>query len=471
MNMQIMVMLFGWPLLSLALFLFAPPRRAILISVIGGYLILPQAGMQFGGLPDYDRNTAIVLGSLIGVVLFDTSKLFAFRFRWIDVPATLACVAPFFSSVANGLGVYDGVSNMWYQWMLIGTAYFLGRLYFNTPQAIRELAIALIMAGFFLSALILFEVRMSPQLHQTLYGYHPNSWRQTVHRWFGYRPWVFFSSGIEMGMWLASVVVLAYWMWLVGKVKYITWIPMGFIVGVLTFTLLVCNAANAWIVCSIVAMSYFVMRTFHSRIAFVLLLVAVAAYCPIRITGLVPVELAQNLSAINKDRTISLMTRLVTEDIFVEHAMKSPVFGWGGYSRNRPDVERVTLPGGVSRSVVTDSWWIILLGKYGLVGLFSVVIMLLLPMAMALRRLPIQAWKHPNFAPVIGLAILVTCFSINALYNARFGPVYFIPLGAVLGHFVYLAQFQKQVQLAHARQRRAARVASSQPVQPIFASR
>ena len=82
----------------------------------------------------------------------------------------LWCIFPYYTSVKNGLGSWDGYSNIFFQVATWGLPYFIGRCYFKDWESFRELGIALLIGGLIYIPFCLFEVKMSPQLHKYIYG-------------------------------------------------------------------------------------------------------------------------------------------------------------------------------------------------------------------------------------------------------------------------------------------------------------
>src|SRR5439155_24232475 len=105
------IALFGAVPLTLVLFALIPARRAVVISAIGAWLLLPPTGLDLPGFPGYSKATAATAGILLGTLVFDTNRLLAFRLRWFDLPILLWGLCPFVSSVSNDLGAYDGLSS------------------------------------------------------------------------------------------------------------------------------------------------------------------------------------------------------------------------------------------------------------------------------------------------------------------------------------------------------------------------
>ena len=73
----------------------------------------------------------------------------------------------------------------------------------------------LVVAGLIYSLPMLFEVRMSPQLHTWIYGYFPHSFGQQM-RDGGFRPVVFIGHGLGVAFFVMTTVVAAAAFWRTG---------------------------------------------------------------------------------------------------------------------------------------------------------------------------------------------------------------------------------------------------------------
>ena len=175
--------LIGWIPLVSVLFMFLSPRRAVISAFIIGWLFLPPGvGYSFPGLPSYNKLTALSFGVVMLALLFDHHRMLAFRPRWFDVPMAIFCLSPFASSLSNGLGAYDGISAVVKGLCFWGLPYTIGRIYINDLESLRELAIGIMVGGLVYVPMCLYEVRMSPQLCNLVYGYRLADFRQ-VERW------------------------------------------------------------------------------------------------------------------------------------------------------------------------------------------------------------------------------------------------------------------------------------------------
>ena len=127
----IYIALIGWIPFCLLLFMVLPPHRAVVVGVVGGWLILPPAGIPIPGFPDYDKIMAPMAGVTLATLIFQPNRLLAFRPRWFDLPALLWCFCPLISSLVNGLGFYDGMSALFSAVIRWTLPYLIGRLYFG----------------------------------------------------------------------------------------------------------------------------------------------------------------------------------------------------------------------------------------------------------------------------------------------------------------------------------------------------
>lgn len=427
--------MFGWPLVALACFCCMPARRAAVVSMIGGWLLLPQAPpYELSGLPDYTRDVAILLGVLVGLVIFDLPRLLRASWGVWDLPMLVWCLCPITSSLSNGLGLYDGLSGVMDHVVVFGTPYLLGRCCFTGAARERELLGLVVVLGLLFVPFVLIELRLGPIFHKMVYGYAHFKWH-TIWRLGWYRPPVFLRSGLAVGVWLASCSILAVWGWRTGLLRKSLWMPSGVVAGVLVATLLLMRALNGYglLIGGLGAMfagGWTRMRAVMIAFAMVPVLY-VGARVVLKWDGSFVVEQARMIS---EARAESLQSRIAHEVLLVDHALKRPVFGWGTYGRNRPELELGDTPEGLmgDRSI-TDSLWIIAFGQRGIVGLLGIGGVLVLPALLVGLRVPVSAWRTAEYGALVALAVVATAFAYDGLVNAMYNPVVFTASGAVLG--------------------------------------
>ncbi|MEX2673082.1 MAG: hypothetical protein WD294_13340 [Phycisphaeraceae bacterium] len=414
---------------ALALYLVFPPRRATLIVLIGGWLFLPVTGIEFQGIPNYTKMSAIAMAVVLGTVGTEPKRLLNFRPRWFDVPMAIWCFVPFVTSMSNDLGVYDGLSAMLTQTLMWGVPWLMGRVWFSDAEGMRELAMGVMIGGMIYVPLCLYEVRMSPQLHNTFYGAPPSSFIH-VGRFGGFRPVVFMRSGLEVGLWMTAGTLAAFWLWTSGTVRQVFGLPLGPLVGGLAITAVLCKSLGALLLLIAGLGILYTARWTRLAIPALMLAAIIPTYMYVRTTGTWMGENVVNVAAsISEARAQSLGFRFDNEEILIERAIERPVFGWGGWGRSRVTDEDT----GTDVST-TDGMWIIAMGQYGIVGLTALTTAMLLPIVLLWRRCPTRYWRGP---PAV-LAVIVLLFMADNLLNAMPNPVYMMAAGAVCGMPAFL---------------------------------
>jgi hypothetical protein len=428
MNLLGYLVIYGWIPAVLCIFSTLRPRRAVVVALIAAWLFLPVVEFQLPGLPNYTKMSATTVGLLLGSALFDPGRLAALRPRWFDVPILTWCLVPMASSLTNGLGPYDGLSMSLQQTINWGLPYLLGRAYFQALDDLRELALGIVIGGLLYVPLCLFEIRMSPQLNRMIYGFI-TPWI-TAKRYGGWRPGVFLSNGLEVGMWMAASSLAGYWLWACGTLRSLSSWPVGPMIALLLVTAVLCKSTGALLLMIVgIAILWVAARTGWSLPVWVLVL-APPLYMATRASGVwdgrVLLDWTRQLTG-DEDRVGSLWTRLYNENMLTLKALQRPVFGWGGWGRARVHNEA-----GDDVSI-TDGLWIIALGNHGVVGLAGVTATLLLPAALLLVRHPVRSWREPGVAPAAALAVLVALYMFDNLSNDMRNPIYLTVAGAVLG--------------------------------------
>ncbi len=269
MPLLIPIALLGWIPVTLALFALLPARRAVVASVVGAQLFLPPAAIPLSGLPDYDKWLATATSVLLGTLIFQPNRLLELRFRWFDIPAFCWCLAPVITSLQNGLGLYDGLSGAAVCSGFWAFPYFIGRLYFTDHEGLRELAIGLVCGGLAYLPLIMLELRLSPIFKGMVYGMY--QWEGF--RFGGYRPFVFLTTGLELGMLMTGVSLVATWLWRCGSLKRIGMIPFGPVLLPLTLVVtLLCRSSGAIVLLLFGLLILWSCTRFHTKIPFYALL-------------------------------------------------------------------------------------------------------------------------------------------------------------------------------------------------------
>lgn len=432
----------GWVFLSLYLFSGPDKRRALLQVVIFGWLFLPvmrliavipgePLALSFPGLKFTKLNT-IAYAVLAGGLVYDRARWLSVRPRWIDLPMALWCLCPLASSLTNDLGWYDGFSSTLDQVMTWGVLYWAGRVYFHSLDDYRELVTWFLRGAVVYLPLCWLELRLSPQLHHMLYGYHQHEFLQSV-RWGGYRPMAFLPHPLVVAMWTVTAALVAFWMWRCRALPSITGlvpssIPLAWAFGLLAMTAVTCRSMGALALGTLGAVALTLSRGFRSAVLLALLLFLPPIYIGVRASGTWTGEdfVAWLGETVSQERAESLSFRLKNENLLVDKALERPAFGWGGWGRSRVyDIWGNDIS-------VTDGGWIIALGERGWFGLAAWVIAMLLPTARFLRDVPPRLWSHPQVAPLAAMAVVFALSTCNNLLNVDTDPVYLLGMGALV---------------------------------------
>jgi len=421
--------------IPLVLFLFASMegRKAAAAAFILGWLFLPVANIPVPAISTFGKIHAICVAILLGAFLFEGDRLSNYNFSWIDLPMLGFCLAPLFASLANGLGLYDGIAAMRDQTISWGLPYLVGRIYLTNLEELQDIALWIFLGGLLYIPFCLFEIRMSPQLHMRVYGFFQHEdFSQTI-RMGGYRPMVFMNHGLMVGMWMAMASLIGVWLYLTGVLQQRFGSASRNLLGALIVVTVAVKSFGALLLFLVgVGVLWLTKITKKSLFVLVLCLLPVF-YLTARTSGLWTGEsLVEQFARIDEDRAESLRFRLDNEDILIEKALQAPIFGWGGWGRARVYDEE-----GKDISV-SDGQWIIVLGNLGIFGLSTMTAAILLPVFLLLHKIPAARWAEPQIAPAAVLAIALAMYMIDALPNAMPNPT-FMFLGGGLAS-LYLAE-------------------------------
>jgi hypothetical protein len=441
-NQFALIALFAWVPVVLGIFAILQPRRAVIAAFVCGYLFLPSLSLHFPTVPDINKGSLTAMGVILGSLLFDGGRLFAIRPRLIDLACLVLCFSPIETSLLNGLGIMDGLAASATVVTRWGLAYWIGRAYFTDWDGARELAVGIVLGGLAYLPLCLWEIRMSPQLHGQIYGLTFMSFRQDS-ALYGFRPNVFLIDGLTVTMFMGVCSLLAYWMWTTQSPKKIWGIKIGWIALVLIMTTVLCKALGGLVLMAAGIGALMVSRWPRTKLAAACLILAAPVYIFTRANGQWNGDrLIDAAQIVSKDRGNSLEFRLKNENLLVAKALEQPWFGWGGWRRSH-----VFDPFDHRDLTIVDGLWILTFGEHGIVGLTALLTMVLGPAVLLLRRVPIRYWSDAACAAPVALAVVITLYMIDGLFNATFNSVASLATGAVVSmSYAARAAFKPQGQ-------------------------
>lgn len=434
------LMLAAWPFITVVLFRRYEPSRALIISLLGGYLFLPEPPAAFD-LPLFPPFTKHSLPAMTAFFILLFSKDQEFRIlpenRIAKGLVLVFVFSPIFTVLNNGesitwgltyipaLGIKDAIALPMQQFLLL-LPFFLARQLLSTRDTQQELLTAIVIGGLVYSVLMLIEVRLSPQLNNWIYGYYQHFFGQSI-RFGGFRPVVFLYHGLWVAFFAMTAAVSAFALWRMSegtsRSKYL------FIGLYLSAVVVLAKSFGALLfLMALVPCVVLLSRMMQIKLAIALAALALA-YPNLKAVDLVPQDaiLAQ-FDKIDEDRGNSLRFRFMNEDALLERAMDKPAFGWGSWGRNQI-YDQVT----GELVTVSDGRWIIVFGVYGWIGFLAEFGLLTLPIFLLWQQA--RRLSETQITPLIAPMSLILAFNVfDMLPNATLTPLTWLMAGALTGY-------------------------------------
>jgi hypothetical protein len=438
--------LLAWPLVSISLYRTQSVGRATILTILGAFLLLPaEIIMKVETIPALDKTTIPNVCALLGCLLLSRRKRVRGRFGIFELLAITYITSPFLTSVVNGdpvvagtriipgVDYYDGISAVLSQILAI-LPFFIGRHYLQRVTDGEDILRILSAAGLVYSLPMLFEIRMSPQLSNLIYGYFPSSF-STEGRYGGFRPVVFMSNGLAVAFFTMTALLASLSLWRAKVTVRI--VPAATSTPYLAVVLVLCKTLGV-LVYTIVAAPLIGLAKPKTCVRVAALLVSIGLLYPLlRIENVFPdkflVAFAEKFS---EERANSLLTRFEQEQQLLERSSERPILGWGRFGRSRVYDEY-----GKDLSL-TDGQWIITLGQFGIVGFIAQFGLLALPVLRALAALKfVETAPHRLF--FCTLALIVSFGLVEQLPNASLSAWSWLLAGSLLGTAEHVRQLSR----------------------------
>lgn len=431
-----------WPLIAVGIFLWRGPVHGLIWSVLIGHLTLPEAfALDLPGLPPYHKGMAVMVGCILGA--FATRSRERVPFSREQGPTKIMAVliaalifSPFLTAFNNGerlfygptvvpsLGLRDGIAMVADSLVLI-VLFLMSRRYLFTESTHRALLRAIVLSGVVYTFPILFELRLSPQIHTWTYGYFQHIWVQHV-RGGGFRPVVYLPHGLWIGLLLYMTVIAAVSLWRREREENrLVYLLMG---GWLLLVLLVSRNLGA----VMLAVLFLPAMLMLPRRALVWIAASVSIFFltfpAARQAEMIPLDGIVSLAAkISEERAGSLEYRFVNEDAFLERAAGKPLTGWGVWARWRiwDDVTGEEIS-------TSDGLWVSYLGERGWVGYIALFGLLTLPI-FYLRHTEKKRGQRTSMTTV-GMTAIMAGNLIYLIPNNALSPLSILVAGALAGY-------------------------------------
>jgi hypothetical protein len=411
----------AWIILVLILFRVLGPRRAALVAILGGLLVLPRGSAlpPPHDLPAFNKSTATGLAIILGVFLTDPWTLVRARPRWADLPMAVFVASPLLSTAAHRFRqACESTDQSWQNLTIWAVPYLIGRLYHGDDDGPRRLSIAVVTAGLLTIPICAFEAVLGPKwyLNKLVYGIPPHE--QVAQRLGGWRPEGFLNSGLELATWMALTTALACWLWLC-RANWRPWrLPSWSPALALGLTTVACRGVYGYVILLIGVPAAVLTRALGTRAILVALLLIPPVYTGLRISGRWDGRELRDLARrAGKEGTVAI--RMDAEARQVGEVFEyDPILGFGGRYYD----------------AWSDAWWAMVLRQGGLVGLTAYLMaFLVVPAGLAALRLPLRGGWRPIDPPAWGLALFVILHTIDALHNSSIFPPATLLGGALTG--------------------------------------
>ena len=438
----------SWPVIVGMLCRGRGPEITLLFALLGGYLFLPEHAtidlplfyeLNKISIPAYTALIACLIAVSKAGSPMASVELKEKSSRWLPgwFPRNLTprlfilliVLGAFMTVVTNrdpvtgpgvylsGLRFYDAGSSILFVLITI-TPLLLARKFLAHPEGQRLLLLGVFFAGLAYVPLVLFEVRMSPQINKWLYGFFAHNWFQHV-RDGGFRPIVFLHHGLRVSIFLSAALVVAVGLARMSEGKS----RVGFLVAAAIFfvSLVLSKSLGALIIASILCP----IMLFAPRRALIFtaacLAIVIILYPVLRGTALVPLESILNFATgISEERAQSLSTRLYFEEVLLARGQERAFFGWGGWGRSLYIGEEQAIP---------DGEWVIVLGRYGWAGFLGLFGLLVFPVVLLFWR-----WRRDGIGIESAvIAVTLAASAIDLIPNSGLTPDKWLLAGALWG--------------------------------------
>ena len=427
-----------WPFVAWWLYSRKEIIPATFWTIAGGYLLLPVGvSFDFPLVPALNKETIPAIMAFVGCKYIAGENIRLLPKKSLD--RTLILIF-FFGSIITVLSnsepiteinrflpglsfkdIFSVASGKYLLLLPFIVALQLVKTYEDQIQMLKLLVIA----GLLYSVLIMFEIRMSPQLHKWIYGFFPHSWGQQV-RYGGFRPVVFLGHGLWVSIFLVMVVGSTV---ALSKIKIrLTRFPDALVIGYLILLLVLSKGFGSIILGLIMLLVILFLRARAMYVAALGIGALAITYPFLCILEIFPHRyIIEQLDLINSAQAGSLQFRFNHELALLERATEKILFGWGAWGRNR-----------LIDSVV-DGYWIGLLGSYGVVGftaIFGLMFTTLWKAGSCLKLLVDENEKILLSAHCLMVALIM----IDQIPNHSENPLFWVLIGVLAGRQSHIRQ-------------------------------
>jgi hypothetical protein len=436
--------LLAWPLLSIWLYSTLPMRNATIWTVLGAQFLLPVgAVIKIPTIPQFDKSSIPCICIAIGCMIVSRQRLRLFGgFGLLEILIVLYLAVPLITSELNGdvlifdyrvlpgVGLYDAISAVEAAFISL-LPFFVARQFLWKSDTIKDMLRILVTAELFYTVPLLFEIRMSPQLHYWFYGYYPSDFIQSM-RDGGFRPMVFMGHGLAATFFLMMAIVAGTTLWRLRVSLFRA--PTGAIVSYLALVLILCKSLASLVYAATLAPLVKFATPRMQTIAATAIVMISLLYPTLRSLDLFPTQaLLETARSLGPEREESLRVRFTNENKLLARALERPFFGWGRFGRSRI----YNTQNGNDESI-TDGRWVITLGQFGIAGFIAEFGLLAIGVFRAALTLRLAKTLEERLL-ISSLSLIIAVNILDLLPNSGLLPWTWLMVGALVGRTEVLA--------------------------------
>jgi hypothetical protein len=437
-NFLAYAMIVMWPILAMIIAKKRSDSDAAILLFLVPYLLLPvKTEIDFPVLPPIDKQTIV---SLVAFYFFYVKKktLVLMPGGFYRVLIIFLFLSPIATCLTNGEALYYGsvripslgITELLNMLFSVFAKYYvpfvIGYCYVQTSDSQKNFVKYILIAGLIYSVPMLWEVRMSPQLHAQIYGFFPHDFSQS-RRQGGFRPVVFLGHGLLVAIFAAFVLVAAVANW---KEKLMEKRPK-LVLGYVLVLLFLCKSWGPLLLGLLGALLLIVVPRGIFKKTLLVVSIAAFIYPMLRMEDIVPTKnITEFFGKYSEERAHSLQFRFDNEELLLAKAAEKPLFGWGIWGRSR-----VFDPKTGKDIAISDGFWVIIFGVFGWLGYLTVFGLLCLPLIQyALRHRDVSESGNISMLPYIATMLMINI--IDLLPNSSNSQITFLMAGIIAGNLV-----------------------------------
>jgi len=427
-----------WPIIAINLYRRKEVIPATFWTIVGGYLLLPVGvEIDFPLIPSMNKETIPAIMAFLGCKYIAKEDIKIFPPKGIERNLILLfCLGTIGTVLTNGDPIdepgrylpglsYRDIFSVVMAKLLLLLPFVLGMQLIKTSDDQIQLFKLIVLAGLLYSALIVFEIRMSPQLHKWVYGFFPHTWGQQV-RYGGFRPVVFLGHGLWVSMFTVIVIGAAVTL---SKLKIKLSRPSNIIVIIYLVLLLIFSKGFGSIILgAILLLTIGILKPRIIYLVSIVIALISITYPFLCFIDIFPHQLViENIESINPAQAGSLQFRFDHEIALLDRAVDRFLFGWGAWGRNR-----------LGDSVV-DGYWIGLIGMYGIIGFTSIFGLMFIAVWKTRFSLKHLTEKKDKLL-LVSLSLIASVIMIDQIPNHSENPFFWFLTGSLIGRHFYISE-------------------------------